>query len=438
MVEIAAKELPGNIRWRVFALLFAVAFVSYTLRQNIHVAAEIMMPELGISEMQMGLVFSSFVWSYALFQLPGGILGQVVGFRRGFMIIGIVWVLTTVLVAAVPGAIVSSTTGIVAALVVLRFVVGMSHAPLFPMQAGVIAAWFPYAGWGFPQALLVSGLTLGAAATQPVVAWTMTHWGWRASFYILVPVTLAVFGLIWWYLRDSPALHRSVKPAELAFIRRGKEGSTAFGNADPGAWKHLLRNRDTLLLSLSYFSMNWVFYIFFAWFFHYLVAVRGFSILESGFMAAMPWLAGSIAAPLGGWSCDVLSRRLGPRWGCRIPGIAGMMSVAILLWGGVAAPNPYIAVALLSLCFAGTQFTEASFWAAQTFIAGDNTAAGTGILNTGGNLAGIVVTPLMPFLAHQFGWEAALSTGSLFAVISSALWLMVRADRPFTTPADTR
>lgn len=110
MVEIAAKELPGNIRWRVFALLFAVAFVSYTLRQNIHVAAEIMMPELGISEMQMGLVFSSFVWSYALFQLPGGILGQVVGFRRGFMIIGIVWVLTTVLVAAVPGAIVSPTS----------------------------------------------------------------------------------------------------------------------------------------------------------------------------------------------------------------------------------------------------------------------------------------------------------------------------------------
>ena len=90
-----------------------------------------------------------------------------------------------------------------------------------------------------------------------------------------------------------------------------------------------------------------------------------------------------------------------------------------------------MAVALLSLCFASTQLTEGAYWSAQTYVAGPYTAPACGVMNTGGNLAGIVVAPLMPYLAGHIGWVAALSTGTIMAFVGATLWLFIRADRPF-------
>jgi ACS family glucarate transporter-like MFS transporter len=184
-----------------------------------------------------------------------------------------------------------------------------------------------------------------------------------------------------------------------------------------------------LLLTLSYLCMNMVFYIFFSWFFIYLVDVRGFDALEGGFAAALPWIVGAFGAAAGGEICDRLCKRLGPRWGCRIPGIAGLLAVAVLLFFGAAAPNAYVALALLSLCLAGNQFTEGAYWEGTTYVGGRYATAACGVLNTGGNFAGILATPMVPLLEREFGWFVALSSGSVFALIGAALWLLIRADR---------
>lgn len=257
----------------------------------------------------------------------------------------------------------------------------------------------------------------------------MHAWGWRAAFFVFLPAGVLVFALWWWYARNTPAEHPAVDAAELAVIGAGREALSR--DVDGRAWLRLLRNRDTLLLAACYFAMNYVFYLFFTWFFHYLVNELGFSVLQTGFLAALPWLCGAFAAALGGWSCDRLCARLGPRWGCRLPASGGLLATAGLLWAGLYAPNAGVAVALLSLCFACTQFTEAAFWEAQTFIAGAQTAPAAGIMNTGGNLAGIVVAPLMPWLAERVGWVTALSTGVAVAAAGGLLWLLVRADRRF-------
>lgn len=70
-------------------------------------------------------------------------------------------------------------------------------------------------------------------------------------------------------------------------------------------------------------------------------------------------------------------------------------------------------------------------WAAQTSIAGPYTAPACGVMNTGDNFAGIVVASLMPYLASHVGWVTALSTGTVVAFVGAALWLFIRADRPF-------
>ena len=136
-------------------------------------------------------------------------------------------------------------------------------------------------------------------------------------------------------------------------------------------------------------------------------------------------------ATLGGLTCDFLCRRLGPNLWCRIPAIVCLTGAGCLLYAGLYSTSPYMAVALLSLCFASTQFAEGAFWSAQTFVAGPYTAPACGLINTGGNAAGIVVAPLMPFLAQHIGWVAALSTGSVVAFTGALLWLFVRVDRPF-------
>jgi ACS family glucarate transporter-like MFS transporter len=96
-----------------------------------------------------------------------------------------------------------------------------------------------------------------------------------------------------------------------------------------------------------------------------------------------------------------------------------------------------LAIAFLSICFASTQFTEGAYWSGATFVAGHHTAAATGIMNTGGNLSGVLASPLVPILAERFGWLVALSTGSVFAILAAALWLWIRVDRPLSSPASS-
>ena len=416
-------------RWRLFSLLFLLSFLSYLMRQNIHVAGEFMMPELGISEIEMGWIYAAFIWGYALCQLPGGVFGKLLGPRLALSCAGVVWVITTGLTGWLPGEVFVTGAGVITCLVVVRFFVGVAHAPIYPIQAAVVERWFPVGHWALPNAVGSTGLTLGAALAQPLVAFVMVYWGWRASFYIFTPLGMALFGLWWRYATDDPAEHTSMTQAELADIQANREQLTP--DAGFGAWRQLIRNRDTLLLTCAYFAENCIFYLFFTWFFHYLVTELGFSILETGFLASLPWLCGAVMASVGGFTCDKLCARLGPRLGCRIPAITGLIAAGGFLYIGLYAHSPYTAVALLSLCFASTQFTEGAYWSAQTYVAGPYTAPASGVMNTGGNLAGIVVAPLMPYLAGHIGWVAALSTGSIMAFVGAALWLFIRADSPF-------
>jgi ACS family glucarate transporter-like MFS transporter len=284
-------------------------------------------------------------------------------------------------------------------------------------------------GWAFPNGLTSTGLTLGAAATAPLVAWLMETLGWRESFLVTAPMAFLIAGVWWWYARDDPAEHPRVSKHELDLINADRP-APELDVDDRTGWKRVLGNRDILLLTASYFCMNYVFFIFFNWFFIYLVEVREFEILEGGFYAAAPWVVGAFAASAGGLWCDRLCRRLGPRWGYRIPGVVGLSLVSVLLVLGATATNPILAVVLLSLSFGCTQLTEGAYWGAAIAVAGRHASAAAGVLNTGGNVVGGIGALLVPITAERFGWVPALATGSVFALLGVGFWLLVRADRP--------
>jgi ACS family glucarate transporter-like MFS transporter len=191
----------------------------------------------------------------------------------------------------------------------------------------------------------------------------------------------------------------------------------------------LLRSRNMLLVSASYFLDSYVLFIFVFWFYLYLIDERGFSILRGGVYSSLPWMAALLIVPAGGRVCDVLSTRYGPRFGRRAVAMTGLLVSASLIALGGRAGNPILAIAALSLSVGFLMSTEGPFWSSAIDISGAHAGTAGGIMNTAGNLGGVASTSLVPLLVERFGWMFALASGSVLAVVSAALWLLIRVDQ---------
>ena len=418
-----------GLRWLVLAVIFLGGLVLYVLRTNISIVSVEMMHDLGMNEYQLGLVFSSLALAYALFQFPGGVVGNRYGPRLTITVLAVAWTVLTVITAAVPGVGVWSVTTIVAALVVTRFLLGAAQAPFFPVTiGGTVERWFPVRQWGLPNGLTSTGLTLGGALTAPLLVWLMESYGWRGALLITAPTGLLAAFIYYWFIRDDPATHPRITKAELEFIRSDRPPAET--PLEKGSWKLALTNRNILLLTASYFCMNYVFYLFFSWFFFYLVEVRGFSATDAGLFTAAQWILGAVGATAGGFSCDMLVRRFGVHRGTRSQAMTGLVMAGVCLYFGATSDNVTVTVILLCCSFGFTQITESPFWVAAMGIAGRHSQVATGVMNTGGNLPGAVGGLMVPVVANWFGWTTAIVSSAAFALVGALLWYFIRADEP--------
>lgn len=417
------------VRWRVLSLLVLASFISYVLRYNVSTAGPAMMIDLDLSEAQFGYILAAFTAGYTIFQFPGGVFGDVLGARRALTIVMVAWAALTLLTSAVPAASYGGASVTVISLIAVRFLVGAVHAPIYPLTGGVVERWFPVGSWALPNGLSSTGLTLGTAATAPVLAWMLTFLGWRQSFVLLAPLAFVGALLWWWYARDNASDHPATNAEEVSLIYANRPQADAVTDDQP-AWLRVLRNRNVILLTLSYFCMNYVFYQMFNWVFYYLVTVRGFESQQAGFLTSAQWIAAAVGATAGGLLCDVLSRHFGLRRGCAWPAMFGVTTSGLFLLVGALSGNAYVAVACLAASFLCNQLTEGAFWAAGIAIGGRHAAAACGVMNTGGNAVGFINALLVPFTAATLGWTAAMITGTAFAFMSAALWLFIRTDEP--------
>ena len=423
-----------GLRWIVLAVIVFGGLVLYMLRTNLSIVSVTMMHDLGMNEYELGLVFSSLALSYALFQFPGGLFGDKFGPRFTITAMAVAWTALTVITAIIPGTAAWSVTAIVTALVITRFLLGAVQAPFFPVTiGGTVERWFPVRQWGLPNGLTSTGLTLGGALTAPLLVWLMESYGWRGALLITAPTGLLAAFAYYWFIRDDPANHPSISSAELAFIRSDRPAADA--PIETGGWKLALKNRDILLLTVSYFCMNYVFYLFFSWFFFYLVEIRGFSATDAGIFTAAQWILGAVGATLGGFSCDWLVRTYGVHRGTRYQAMTGLILSGVFLYFGATSDSVTVTVVLLCCSFGFTQITEAPFWVAAMGIAGRHSQVATGVMNTGGNLPGVLGGLMVPFVANWLGWTTAIVSSSAFVLLGALLWLFIRADEPLSEAA---
>jgi len=160
------------------------------------------------------------------------------------------------------------------------------------------------------------------------------------------------------------------------------------------------------------------------------VEERKFSVLESGWLASTPPLAAAVGAGVGGVITGWLVLRFGNRWGYRLMPLVAMPLAGALLLISVDAANPYWAVAGLACCFAAVELNEGAYWGAAMMVGRGETMAVSGVMNTGGNLGGIVGIPIIGYLAGEHLWRTAFVIGAGFAVASAAAWLGISVDHP--------
>jgi sugar phosphate permease len=416
-----------RVRTLVFILIFGFAVASYLQRQGIGIAAGRMMPELGLSQQQIGWVMNAFLIVYAICQVPGALFGQRFGARLTLSLIGILSVAAGLLMAAAPA--VASAGLLFATLLIARSLLGIAHGGLYPVEAGTVRHWYPVTRWASMLGLIVMGLWTGALLASVLVATLMEAYGWQAALLLTSLPSLLLAAAWWFVVRDFPERHPWVKPAELAEL----SGNPAFDAAAPLTLRRVLRvlgDPQILLVTLSYLVMNYVFYLVTFWSFLYLVQDRKLSVLESGWLGALPYFAAGIAAATGGRIADRLRLRYGDRRGPRILPLVALPLAAVFLYLTVSLASPYWAIAALCLAFACVEVNEGNYWGVAMRLEPSDCMAATAVLNMGGNLGGVLGTYFIAALsAAQGGWSTVFTTGAATSVVAALLWLAIDGGR---------
>ena len=417
----------SRVRWQIIGLLFLISVVTYIDRVNISVAGKELMPVFGLSAVQLGAVFSSFVLGYALFQIPGGWLGDRWGARRVLTLAVLWWSLFTVLTAEADRLFLSALLGILGSLILIRFLIGVGEAAALPNFNRTVANWLAPSERGLGMGVSIGGIGLGSAMTPPLVAWLMIQYGWKTAFY--VTGFLGLFVAAVWYLfsRDNPHDHPRVNQRELDWITRTSEESrSALSTRQPMA--ELLKIRSVWFLTLSYTMLGYIAYIYLSWFFLYLVDVRHFTVLQGSFWASGPFIAMALFCPLGGWLSDRLTKKYGRREGRNGVGGAGMLLTGLFIFSGAMAREPYTAIILLSLGAGILYATVGAYWASTIDLSHEHSGTLSGLMNMGANLGGTLSPTLTPLIGEAWGWPAALTVAAGVAFLGSLLWLGVKFD----------
>lgn len=426
-------EMPAagrEPRWSLVTLLAATATAGYICRVNVSTAGALIMREFGLSQVEMGRVFSAFLLGYALCQIPGGALADRFGARRVLSTVAWIWVaLTTLHIVIGWGPLGAGAVVTVGSLLVLRFLMGIAAAPTYPSAAQGVSRWVPSAFQGRATGIVIGSVGLGSAIAPPLVSSVMVMWGWRAA--IVASALPALVIALLWKNRAEALFHPGRAPFHPDNADDAQFGQHA-GDAVPPPALHLppssLRSRSFALLTLSYSLQGYVGYIFVSWFYLYLVQERHFGLLEGAWMSSLPWVLSIVSIPLGGWIADRLAAgRLGPVWGPRLVAMVGMAGSGILISVGAHTGSAVLAAVTLALATALVLCVEGPFWSTVTRMQAGRSGTAGGIMNTGCNIGGLISPALTPVLAASIGWEGALHVAGALAVVAAALWLGIGA-----------
>jgi len=397
--------------------LYLILFAN---RVSISAVAPVIRPELGLTNGQIGLVFSAFAVPYALFQLIGGWIGDRLGPR-----------LTLSLCCAImAGAtIATGLAGGFVSLFAVRLVLGFGEGAAFPTATRAMARWTPAGTWGFAQGITHSFARIGNAITPPLMAALLAFGTWRSAFLDLGLVSL-LWVFVWaWYFRDDPRDHPAVTGTQLAALPFDDDREKA-----TVPWLALARR--ILPLTLVDFCYGWTLWLFLTWIPSFFFGNYHLNLQSSALFSAGVLFGGVVGDMVGGIATDRLLKSTGSLVTARGVVIrTGFLGAVLFLIPVVLVHDLRVVAVCLSLAFFFAELIVAPIWAIPMDIAPCYAGTASGMMNFGFGVAGLVSPSVFGYLVDLSGSWVLPFAGSIALLLAGAVLMSrVRPDTPFVDP----
>jgi MFS family permease len=408
----------------VLLIICLMYLILYVDRVNISTAAPLIKADLGLSNTELGLVFSAFAYPYALFQLIGGYIGDRFGARRTLFVSGLIVCAATAATGAV-GGLVSLFAG--------RLALGIGEGATFPTATRAMAAWVPERDWGFAQGITHSSARIGNALTPPLIALLVGLVTWRGAFLVLALLSL-VWVLVWLrHFRDVPTSPPLTADELAALPAHGRRQTT---EAVP--WFKLFRRM--LPVTAVDFCYGWTLWLFLSWIPSFFYQNYHQNLTPSAFYSAGVFLAGVIGDTLGGVLSDRILKRTGNRAAARRNVIvAGMLGGFLFLIPVMLVDDVNVAAVSLAAAFFAVELVVAPIWAVPMDIAPRYSGSASGMMNFGFGVAGIISPLVFGYLIDRTGsWTLPFAGSIGLLLLGAALAFRMHPDKPFEWPGGDR
>jgi MFS family permease len=392
---MSTSRVPRR-RWTIGLLLGSGVLINYLDRVSLSVAAPQLHASLGLTPIQQGWLLSGFFWSYALLQIPTGLVLDRFGVTRVNRISTLLWG-----VASIGTALVSGFAGIMLA----RIVLGIAEAPGFPASAKATGYWFPRGERALATAIFDAAAKFSSVIGVPLVGVAITAFGWRWGFGITGMLSLAYFFAFLLIYRD-PSQDRKLSRAEHDYILAG--GATPEGPAPGGGFEllgSLLRNRKVWGLSIGFAAYGYSFYLFLTWLPNYLVQSMHMSILKSSGLAAIPWACATVSdLVVGGWLIDHLIAQGRDETVVRKTVLVAGMLFGLAVFGATLTHDPAWAITWISVALSGLAAAAPVGWSIPSLIAPQGGTGTIGsIMNFGNNMMGVAAPVITGYAVSRSG-----------------------------------
>jgi len=398
------QKTKMNYGWiLVFVMLFG-AIVNYLDRVNLSIAGTTISAQFHFSPIQMGLLFSAMLLPYSLANLPAGWITDKYGEKKLFTAATILWSIATIA---------AGFSQSFSSLYASRVLLGIAEAPFFICGAKITKKWFDDRNRGLATSVINMGPPIANTIAPPLLTVILISFGWRPMFIGLGLLGFVVT-LLWltFYKEKSNSNveinAKSSKPKEAVKI----------------SWAVLLKHRSTWAMMIGNFGLIYVFWIYLTWIPTYLKTARGFSLSKTGWLAAIPFLAGIIGVPLGGYLSDYLIKKRGfnPIKARKTVIIFAVLAASIFV-GPVAYVNSAsLSVVLLTAGFLFSSMPNGVVWTLATDVAPEKLVGSLGsIQNFAGYLGGSIAPILTGIIVSRTGSFKLVFLISSMMLIMSAI-----------------
>ena len=411
-------------RWRIAFLLAFGVLVNFFDRINLSVSRDALHDSFGLSLVAFGYLSSAFSWTYALMQMPAGVLLDRWGVRRVGRVSALLWSVSSFAAAVAPGL--SWFFG-------ARFLLGVSESPTFPANAKALGYWFTRDERGMATSITDAAAKFSTAIGVPFIGLLLLYFGWRWSFAATGFISLLYFVLFYLVYRN-PSEDEKLSEQELQFLRRGGTQPEDQVRARSGSsLGYLLTQRKVYGLALGWGAYNYTFFLLLTWLPSYLSVSLHVDLFHSIFYTSVPWLFATATDLLvGGWLVDALIQRGYDAHRVRQSVLVTGMSFGLGIFGAARAHGPAAALVWISLALGGLAAAAPVAWTIPSLIA-PRESVGTlaGTVNLCGQIAAIcapIVTGYIVSASHSFAAAFVTATLILLMGIAGYIFLLGRIE----------